>query len=68
MVDGLASRFEDCAAEKNCTLIRFDIIQGLGKLYDQVKDETIREKALELIATEADLKYRKKYASVWKSK
>ena len=56
LVDGFASRFEDCAAEKNCTLIRFDIIEGLGKLYDQVKDETIREKALELIATEADLK------------
>jgi hypothetical protein len=68
LVDGLAGRFDDCVAEKNCTLIRFDIIQGLRKLYDQVKDEAIREKALELIATEEDLKYRKKYAGVWRTK
>ncbi len=63
VVDGLAGRFEECIAEKNCTLIRFDIIQGLRKLYDEVKEETIREVALELIETEADLKYRKKYAA-----
>jgi len=66
LVDGLASRFEECTAEKNCTLIRYDIIQGLRKLYDEVQDEGIREKALALIETEEDLKYRKKYASVWK--
>jgi hypothetical protein len=68
VVDGLAGRFADCAAEKNCTLIRFDIAQGLGKLYDQVKDEAIRSKALELIETETDPKYRKKYAGAWKIK
>jgi hypothetical protein len=66
VVDGIAGRFEDCSAEKNCTLIRFDIVQGLRKLYDQVKDEAIREKALELIETEPDFKSRKKYARVWK--
>jgi hypothetical protein len=32
------------------------------------KDEKIREKALELIETEDDLKYREKYASLWKSR
>jgi hypothetical protein len=68
LIDGLAGRFAECIAEKNCTLIRFDIVQGLLKLYDGLKDETIREKALELIETEEDLKYRKKYASVWKIK
>jgi hypothetical protein len=68
LVDGLAGRFEECIAEKNCTLIRYDILQGLRKLYDEVKDETIREKALELIETEEDLKYRKKYANVWRIK
>jgi hypothetical protein len=68
LVDGLAGRFAECIAEKNCTLIRFDIIQGLRKLYDEVKDETIREKALALIETEEDLKYRKKYASEWRIK
>jgi len=66
LVDALAERFRDCAAEKNCTLIRYDIIQGLRNLYDEVKDEKVKEKALELIETEEDVKYRKKYASVWK--
>ncbi|WP_156828848.1 hypothetical protein [Cohnella laeviribosi] len=47
-------------------MIRFDIIQGLRKLYDRDQDETVRQKALELMETEADLKYRKKYASVWR--
>ena len=47
-------------------MIRYDIIQGLRKLYEEVKDEKIRGKALELIETEDDLKYRKKYASLWR--
>lgn len=68
VVDGLAGRFKECAVEKNCTLIRYDIIQGLKRLYDAVKDETVKEKAMELIGTESDDKYRKKYASVWKVK
>ena len=66
LLEALADRFRDCAAEKNCTLIRYDIIQGLRNLYDEVKDEKVREKALELIETEQDMKYRKKYAGVWK--
>jgi hypothetical protein len=68
LLKGLTERFSNCIAEKNRTLIRFDIIQGLRKLYDEEaeKDEAIRQKALELIATEEDLKYRKKYAAVWK--
>jgi len=66
VVDGLAGRFRECAAEKNCTLIRYDIIQGLRNLYDEVQDETIKVKALELIETEEDLKYRKKYAGLWR--
>jgi hypothetical protein len=66
VVDGLALRFQECATEKNCTLLRYDIIQDLRKLYDVVKDETIRTKALALVELEQDLKYRKKYASLWK--
>jgi hypothetical protein len=66
VVEAFEDRFRNCAAEKNCTLIRYDIIVGLKNLYDEVKDETIKVKALELIETEDDLKYRKKYASVWK--
>ena len=70
LIDGLEHRFKGCITEKNCTLIRYDIIQSLRNLYDAaaVKDEKIKEKALELIETEEDLKYRKKYASVWRSR
>jgi HEAT repeat protein len=68
VVERLASRFRECVTEKNATLIRYDISDDLRKLYDVVQDETVRETALALIATEADSKYRKKYAGVWKVK
>ena len=70
LIEGLAGRFRECITEKNCTLIRYDIIQSLRNVYDAaaVKDEKIKEKALELIETEEDLKYRKKYATLWRSK
>jgi predicted secreted protein len=68
VVDRLAGRFTECVVEKNCTLIRYDIIQGLRKLYDEAKDEKVRAKALELIESEQDLKYRKKYAGLWKDR
>ena len=68
LMDGLEGRFNECVTEKNCTLIRYDIIQGLRNLYDETRDEIVREKALELIETEEDVKYRKKYATVWRVK
>lgn len=68
LVAGLERRFKECIAEKNCTLIRYDILQSLRNVYDQGNDEKIRGKALELIETEGDLKYRKKYASLWKAR
>jgi hypothetical protein len=68
VVDGLAGRFADCVAEKNSTLVRYDILVGLRNLYDLERDEAIREKALALIETEEDPKYRKKYAGVWKAR
>jgi hypothetical protein len=66
VVDGMAARFAECGAERNGTLIRYDILVGLHQLYVAVGDATIRERALALIETEPDLKYRKKYAGVWK--
>jgi hypothetical protein len=36
-------------------------------VYDAVGEELVRQKALELIETEQDAKYRKKYMSLWKS-
>ncbi len=68
LVEGLTGRFHECATEKNCTLIRYDIIECLRKIQDQVGDELTRGRALELIETEKDLKYRKKYLSRWKRK
>lgn len=68
VVERLAGRFQDCVAEKNCTLIRYDIIVDLGQLYDAVRDEGVKARALELIETEPDLKYRKKYATVFRKR
>lgn len=68
LLAGLESRFRECSAEKNCTLIRYDILQGFRHLYDTNHDERVRAKALELIETEPDPKYKKKYAGLWKVK
>jgi hypothetical protein len=68
LLHGLERRFYECSAEKNCTLIRYDILQSLKNVYDVVKDEKIRGKSLALIETEQDAKYRKKYASLWRNK
>jgi hypothetical protein len=67
-MDGLETRFQECTAEKNCTLIRHDILQSLRNVYDAVKDESIRDRALAWMETEPDAKYRKKYATLWKKK
>ena len=66
LLKGLAVRFEECASEKNCTLIRHDILVVLRRIYDLAPDEQIRAASERLMATEQDLKYRKKYATVWR--
>jgi hypothetical protein len=66
VVQGLEKRFIECVTEKNCTLIRYDIEAALRNLYDATTSSEIKEKALELIELERDLKYQKKYATVWK--
>jgi hypothetical protein len=65
-MDGLEHRFKECINEKNGSLVRYDILQSMRNVYDEVKDETIREKALELIDSEQDPKYQKKYAGLWR--
>ncbi len=67
-LEGLMGRFKECSKEKNSTLIRYDILQSFRNVYDAIRDEKIKEKALALIESEKDLKYRKKYATLWKSK
>jgi hypothetical protein len=65
VVQALAERFKCCITEKNATLIRYDIIPDFRNLYDEVQDEEIKQKALQWIEMEEDLKYPKKYAGVW---
>ncbi|MBX3013677.1 MAG: hypothetical protein KF832_19305 [Caldilineaceae bacterium] len=67
LLAALEKRYFECLPEKNWSLIRFDIIAGLRHLYDAVGDETVMAQALTWIEREADAKYRKKYAAVWKS-
>jgi len=65
LLQGLAARFRECKVEKNCTLIRYDILVVLRRVFDLVNDEEIQLTAEHLMATEKDLKYRKKYGTVW---
>lgn len=66
LLKGLTTRYQECIEEKNWTLIRYDIIQVLRRLYDQDPDEAVKQLALSLIETEEDVKYRKKYATLWR--
>lgn len=67
LLEGTQLRFAECESEKNGTLIRYDLLQGLRNLYDQLQDAKIKKLALELIETETDAKYQKKYQMLWKS-
>ena len=67
IVDGLVRRFKECTVEKNCTLIRCDIQCVFKKIYEVTADENLRSAAEQLISLEDDAKYRKKYATVWRS-
>lgn len=66
LVAGLSRRFRECEGEKNCTLIRYDIVQALRNVYDAAPDEQVMRTARDLMAAEPDAKYRKKYEGVWK--
>ena len=67
VVEGLVRRFKECTAEKNCTLIRYDIQCTLRRVFDAVPNAQLRSTAEGLIQLEEDPKYRKKYATVWRS-
>ena len=66
VVDNLSKRFDECITEKNCALIRYDILEVFRKIYDQVHDDKLQDTALALIEKEDDVKYRKKYTGLWK--
>jgi hypothetical protein len=67
VLNGLSSRFQECIAEKNCTLIRYDILQSMRRLFDVTKDKKIQRQALKLIESEDDVKYRRKYETLWRN-
>ena len=68
LVTALEDWFVRCTEHKNCPLIRYDICESLRKVYDATGDDTIKDLALRLIATEVDDKYRKKYLTLWLTK
>jgi hypothetical protein len=67
VVKGLVQRFQECVEEQNCTLIRYDISAVLRRVYDVTGDTALRSTAEALIGTEEDPKYRKKYATLWRT-
>ena len=68
LVAALEKRFSDWVTHKKRTLIRYDIIECLRKLFDAVQDESIRTRATALIELESDPKYKKKYSTLWPKK
>jgi hypothetical protein len=66
ITEELCKRFIASETEKNCTLIRYDIIEVFRKMYNVLHDAGTKDTALSLIDMETDLKYRKKYLSLWK--
>ena len=67
VVNGLEKRYQECVKEKNGTLIRYDILVDLKNLYEATTANEIKEKALELIELEKDLKYKKKYGFLFRN-
>ncbi len=63
---GLETRFRECAAEKNGTMVRYDILAGMRRMADVLGEAGIRDRAVQWNALEADAKYRKKYVGVWR--
>ena len=67
-VNGVRLSLIKCISEKNYTLICYDILQSMRNMYEVANDEGIRDKALQLIETEDNLKYRKKYTGLWRAR
>lgn len=67
IVAALEGRYRDCVTEKNATLIRNDIVEGLRRLFDATSDPRIESTARALIELEPDPKYRRKYSNHWKT-
>jgi hypothetical protein len=66
LLDYYEGRFRSCAAEKNTTLIRYDLQVCLREVYDQRPDADLAARARALIEEESDPKYQIKYKTCWK--
>lgn len=66
VTEAFEHRFRECITEKNNTLIRSDIQEGLKMLYNETGDAFIKEKAFKLIDIEDREKYQQKYMKIWK--
>jgi len=66
VVKGLVRRFQECRLEKNGTLIRYDILAVLRRVYDATSAPEVRSRAEALMDLEEDPKYQKKYATLWR--
>jgi hypothetical protein len=66
ILDFYEERYDDCAAERNASLIRFDILVCMKKLYDAKRDPALAERARQRIMTVSSDTDRTKYRKVWK--
>lgn len=66
VVEKLTERFNGAAQEKNGTLIRYDILEVFKKAFDASQLLYLKDISMKLIDSEMDMKYRKKYAGLWK--
>jgi hypothetical protein len=64
----LEKRFVECVDENHSNLLRLDIIQSMLALYKAEKDNTLLTRVQTLITKEQELKYRKQYEVLLKSK
>jgi hypothetical protein len=64
----LEGRSHEPISEKNCTLIRCHILKSLRDVWDGTGEAAARDTAVRLVAAEEELKYRQKYAALWRTK
>lgn len=64
-LSAITDRFTAAGNEPNGTLVRSDIVESLRRVYEVTADDAVAEVAEELIASETDEKYQRKYRKVW---
>ncbi len=64
----LEQRFVECADEKHFNLLRQDIVQAIVCLYEHEQDTALLTRVQALIAKEQDMKNRKKYEALLKTR